>query len=97
MAVVVAAAVAAVVVSVVVAAAIVTAAAHRSPSFASKFVEVWCQGPSTNSISLAWAGSDELFRRTLVNDLTVLNLANGFECMKGGCPSEKQAIRQSAN
>ena len=68
---VVAAAVAAVVVAVVVAAAVVTAAAHRTPVFASEFVEMWCQGHSTNSMSLAWPGSDELSRRTLVNDLTV--------------------------
>ena len=59
-AVVVAAAVAAVVVAVVVAVAVVTAAAHRTPVFASEFVEVWCQGLSTNSMSLAWPGSDEL-------------------------------------
>jgi hypothetical protein len=94
---VVAAAVAAVVVAVVVAVAMVTAAAHNSPAFASEFVEVWCQGPSTKSMSLAWPGSDELLRRTLVNDVTVLNLVNGFECMKGGCPSKKRTIRQSAN
>ena len=71
MVVVVASAVAAVVVAVVVAVAVVTAAAHRTPVFASEFVEVWCQGLSTNSLSLAWPGSDELLRRTLVNDLTV--------------------------
>ena len=70
-------AVAALVVAVVVAVAVVTAAAHRTPVFASEFVEVWCQGLSTNSMSLAWPGPGDLSRRTLVN-LTVVLCSNVF-------------------
>ena len=45
-------------------------------AFSSRVVSVivvhhWRQGPSTNSMSLAWPGSGELLRRTLVNNPTV--------------------------